>query len=151
MEYHQNSILKEDFIRLPGGKISTIYTIIFKDDNIVRKHYNLKKLMKLKIEGFVVDTSSERALKKRRAGIRKDTFSLIENKGKFEDKEELEVEKVTKKKAPAKKSQKGGQEEEIEQKEGYSKELETFKTPRQNTLYSTFLKAFKEYRSQFKK
>jgi len=83
MEYHQNSILKEDFIRLPGGKTTHTtpppvpYTL--QDDNIVRKHYNLKKLMKLKIEGFVVDTSSERALKKRRTGVRKDTFALIEN------------------------------------------------------------------------
>ncbi len=78
------------------------------DDNIVRKHYNLKKLMKLKIEGFVVDTSSERALKKRRAGVKLNTFKLEENEGKFDDKEVVEEKQVTKKKAPAKKGQKQG-------------------------------------------
>ncbi len=55
----------------------------FKDENVVKKHYHLKKLMKLKEQGFVIDTSSERALKKKRLGIKLKTFSLEENKGKF--------------------------------------------------------------------
>ena len=93
--------------------------------------------MKLKEDGFVIDTSSERAIKKKRIGVPLDTFSLPENKGKFvETVDETEGDKggkKEKKKAPAKKKDKkggGGGDTEEETREGFSREMETYKTIR---------------------
>ena len=110
--------------------------------------------MKLKEDGFVIDTSSERAIKKKRIGVPLDTFSLPENKGKFVetvgDEEGDKSGKDKKKKAPAKKKDKkgggGGGDIEEESREGFSREMETYKTIRQNSLYSIFIKSYKLYK-----
>lgn len=111
--------------------------------------------MKLKEQGFVIDTSSERALKKKRLGIKLNTFSLEENKGKFvqdsgkeEEKDKKGVKKGEKKKG---KVQKGGEGEELveDTREGFSREMETYKTVRQNSLYSSWNRTFKSYKKRY--
>jgi len=52
MTFYDKWILYEDFVKLPG------------DENVEKKHLNLKKLMIKKEKGHLVDTSSERSLKK---------------------------------------------------------------------------------------
>jgi len=82
------------------------------------------------------------------------TFSLEENRGKFDKEEGKEDEKDKKvAKKPEKKKGKAGKgegEELIEDtREGYSREMETYKTIRQNSLYSTWRQAFKSYRKRY--
>ena len=151
-EDYSMKILKEDFIKLPG------------DENIVKKHYHLKKLIKLKEQGFVIDTSSERALTKKRIGVPLNVFELEENAGKFKSGDEEGDggdKKGAKKPAKAAKAKpkagaKGGKgpggapemEDEIE-REGYSREMITYKTIRQNSLYSVFSRRFKLFKERY--
>lgn len=60
--------LFEDFVKLPG------------DEDIVKKHDNLKTLLKRKQKGALIDTSSERSLTKIWPGFLIDSFRIDERK-----------------------------------------------------------------------
>ena len=60
--------LFEDFVKLPG------------DEDIVKKHDNLKTLLKRKQKGALIDTSSERSIIKTWPGFLIDSFRIDERK-----------------------------------------------------------------------
>lgn len=64
-------LLFEDFVKLPG------------DEDIVKKHDNLKTLLKRKQKGALIDTSSERSLIKVWPGFLIDSFRIDERKVKI--------------------------------------------------------------------
>ena len=53
-----------------------LYIILLLDEEIVKKHDNLRTLLKRKQKGFIVDTSSERALTKTWAGVLVNSFEV---------------------------------------------------------------------------
>jgi hypothetical protein len=72
LTFYDACILYEDFITLPGGNKNKLIT----DDAVIKKHENLKNIMRRKQEGILVDTSSERSITKSWPGLLIHSFKV---------------------------------------------------------------------------
>jgi hypothetical protein len=153
LTFYDHWILHEDYITLPG------------DENTVKKHLNLKKLMIMQQRGELTDTSSWRSLRKAWKTYELTMFSYKELKFNFAHAEGESEEgatggkKATKKKAkkPAKgkkdKGKKGKKDDSdqitAEREEGKTIPQVSYKTVMQKSAYSSFDVNLKEFKRRF--
>eukprot|EP00828_Plagiopyla_frontata_P008784 TRINITY_DN1444_c0_g1_i4.p1 TRINITY_DN1444_c0_g1~~TRINITY_DN1444_c0_g1_i4.p1 ORF type:complete len:1308 (+),score=255.89 TRINITY_DN1444_c0_g1_i4:1080-5003(+) len=141
MVYYDNLILFEDFEKLPG------------DEEIVKKHDNLRTLLKRKQKGFIIDTSSERALTKTWPGILVHIFQVEKRQIQYRaqpqenlitDKKGKPVpQKMQQQQIQAQADAQQGQQQEM------TKEIKSFKTFRQKSVNLHFQKAFQAFKEHF--
>lgn len=153
LTYYDNFILHEDYIELPG------------DENTVKKHLNLKKLMIMQQKGELTDTSSWRSLRKAWKTYDLNTFQYKELKFDFshaegESNEASTAKKGGKKKAPAKKGAKKGKDKKgkkgvekgevsAEREEGKTIPIVSYKTVMHKSAYSCFDVNLTEFKRRF--
>ncbi|KAL4438837.1 hypothetical protein ABPG74_016557 [Tetrahymena malaccensis] len=152
LTYYDSEVLFEDFKKLPG------------DDDIQKKHENIKVLLRMKQKGTVIDTSSERSLSKTWDGILLTTFCFDDRKIEYklttvqeDDKGKGGAKKDAKKAPPAKAPPapaKGGktndkQQEVQEENPNLTKAIKSFKTYRQKSANSWKKQILEEFKKQF--
>ena len=154
LTFYDNFILHEDYIQLPG------------DENVVKKHLNLKKLMIMQQKGELTDTSSWRSLRKAWKTYELNMFKYNELVFDFAHAEGESAEQDTKKKggkkkAPTKKNAKKGKDkkggkkgvdkEELtaEREEGKTIPQISYKTVMQKSAYSSFDVNLTEFKRRF--
>jgi len=141
MLYYDKWILNEDYIKLPG------------DENVEKRHMNLRKLLIKKEKGDLTDTSTERSIKKSWQGFPLLSFSYKDKIFEIKFSEETEDKGKKDKKAPPPKDKKtkGGDDVVVvdKQDENNTQNIISFKTFRQKSAFSTATKAYVMMKKDF--
>ncbi|CAD8079070.1 unnamed protein product [Paramecium primaurelia] len=142
--FYDSLLLFEDFIKLPG------------DEQIQKKHQNLKVSLRQKQSGQIIDTNSERSLSKTWEGVQLDMFTIGDRiiQYNWQINQVVKVDpKDAKNKAPeAKKPAPGGKQQEIEKPiQTTTTPLKSFKTFRQISAKHEFFKSINEFVIEYKK
>lgn len=145
MLYYDKWVLNEDYIKLPG------------DENVERRHMNLRKLMIKKEKGDLADTNSERSIKKAWKGFPILSFSYGDKIAEIKVEEVVDDKKkpgkAADKKAAAGKGAKGGVEvDEVtatKQDDNCTANIVSYKTDRQKNAYSTMTKIYDKMKNGF--
>ncbi|CAD8079072.1 unnamed protein product [Paramecium primaurelia] len=142
--FYDSLLLFEDFIKLPG------------DEQIQKKHQNLKVSLRQKQSGQIIDTNSERSLSKTWEGVQLEMFTIGDRiiQYNWQINQVIKVDpKDAKNKAPeAKKPAPGGKQQETEKPvQTTTTPLKSFKTFRQISAKHEFFKSINEFVIEYKK
>ncbi|CAK83011.1 unnamed protein product (macronuclear) [Paramecium tetraurelia] len=142
--FYDSLLLFEDFIKLPG------------DEQIQKKHQNLKVSLRQKQSGQIIDTNSERSLSKTWEGVQLELFTIGDRivQYNWQINQVIKVDpKDAKNKAPeAKKPAAGGKQQEIEKPvQTTTTPLKSFKTFRQISAKHEFFKSINEFVIEYKR